>query len=200
MGEICMSVQTKNNSRLQLRILCEGALMVAASVVLSFFKIQFLLAGSINFAMIPIIIFAVRWGCLWGMGAGAVYGTLKFLLGGYAFSWASILLDYTIAYGAVGLAGLCKSRGEKSEKWGWRYPLGAAVGCFARFVIHFISGITIYRIYEPTQIMGVTTGNAWLYSLLYNISYMLPNTIIAIVVCVLLMQPLLKMAPSRRLV
>ena len=88
-----MSTQSSRNSKV--RILCEGALMVAAAIILSYFKLQFLLAGSISFAMIPIIIFAVRRGAGWGVAAGVVYGTLKFILGaGYAWNWASILLDY----------------------------------------------------------------------------------------------------------
>ena len=82
------------SSRQKTKILCEGALMVAAAVALSYVKIQFLQAGSINFAMIPVIIFAVRWGLGWGLAAGAAYGTLKFFLtGGFAINWASMLLD-----------------------------------------------------------------------------------------------------------
>ena len=179
-----MSTQSSRNSKV--RILCEGALMVAAAIILSYFKLQFLLAGSISFVMIPIIIFAVRRGAGWGVAAGVVYGTLKFILGaGYAWNWASILLDYSLAYGAVGFAGLCKGR-----KWG--LPVGAFVGCFARFIVHFISGITIYKITAPTEVIGITVANPWIYSLLYNISYMLPNTIIAIVAGLLLTAPLKK--------
>lgn len=175
------------SSRQKTKILCEGALMVAAAVALSYVKIQFLQAGSINFAMIPVIIFAVRWGLGWGIVAGAAYGTLKFFLsGGYAINLASMLLDYTVAYAMVGMAGLFKGR-----KWG--FPLGAFAGCLARFVIHFITGITIYKIVVPTEVMGMTVSNPYFYSLLYNISYMGPNTVIAIVTCLLLEKPLKKL-------
>lgn len=51
------------------RCITEGGLMIAAALVLSYFKIQFLQAGSINFCMVPLIIFAVRWGLGWGVVA-----------------------------------------------------------------------------------------------------------------------------------
>ncbi len=175
------------SSRQKTKILCEGALMVAAAVALSYVKMQFLQAGSINFAMIPVIIFAVRWGLGWGLAAGAAYGTLKFFLtGGFAINWASMLLDYTAAYAMVGMAGLLKGR-----KWG--FPLGAFVGCLARFVVHFITGITIYRILVPTDVMGMTVSNPYVFSVLYNISYMGPNTVISVIVCLLLDKPLKKL-------
>lgn len=172
------------SSRQKTKILCEGAVMVAAAVALSYLKIQFLQAGSINFAMIPVIIFAVRWGLGWGVAAGAAYGTLKFFLaGGVAINLASMLLDYTVAYAMVGVAGLCKGR-----KWG--FPLGAFAGCLARFVIHFITGITIYKILVPTEVMGMTVSNPYLFSVLYNVSYMGPNTVISVATCLLLDKPL----------
>lgn len=188
-SECAMSNQnvTAASSRQKTRILCEGALMVAAAVALSYLKIQFLQAGSINFAMVPIIIFAVRWGVGWGVVAGAAYGTLKFFVGGgYAINWVSMVLDYTAAYGMVGMAGLCKGR-----KWG--YPMGAFVGCLARFAVHFITGITIYKILVPTEVMGLTISNPVLFSVLYNISYMGPNTVISIATCLLLDRPLKKL-------
>ncbi len=63
--------------------------------------------------------------------------------------------------------------------------LAALIGCICRFIIHFISGITIYAEYME-DIFGLPMTNVWVYSALYNGSYMLPNTIIAVIVCVLL--------------
>ena len=97
-----------------------------------------------------------------------------------------MLLDYTAAYAMVGMAGLLKGR-----KWG--FPLGAFVGCLARFVVHFITGITIYRILVPTEVMGMTVSNPYVFSVLYNISYLGPNTVISVIVCLLLDKPLKKL-------
>ena len=167
------------------RCLTEGGICVALSLALSYLKIPVMsgfgaFGGSIDFVMIPLIVFAVRWGFGWGIGAGLVFGTLKyFLASGSAFSWVSIIFDYSVAYAFIGFAGLFKKKYSL-------LPLAAFVGCFARFIIHFISGVTVYAQYMPEEFMGYTGMTPVLYSVLYNGTYMLPNTVIAIVVCALL--------------
>ena len=173
----------------KLRCLCEGAVCVALSLVLSYLKIPIGAGfggwgGSIDLVMIPLIVYAVHWGLGWGLGAGLVFGTLKFFLaGGAAVNWQSMLLDYSVAYMFVGFAGLMRRK-----RFG--LPMGALLGCIGRFVIHFISGVTVYAILVPTEILGLLTGSAALYSLLYNGTYMLPNTVLAVVLCALLAKPL----------
>ena len=173
----------------KLRCLCEGAVCVALSLVLSYLKIPIGAGfggwgGSIALVMIPLIVYAVHWGLGWGLGAGLVFGTLKFFLaGGAAVNWQSMLLDYAAAYMFVGFAGLM--RGKR-----FGLPMGALLGCIGRFVIHFISGVTVYAILVPTEILGLLTGSAALYSLLYNGTYMLPNTVLAVAVCALVQKPL----------
>lgn len=174
----------------KLRALCECAIFVAAALALSYWKIPIGLelggfGGSIDLVMIPLIVCAVRWGCGYGLGAGLVFGTLKFFLtGGANLTWQSILLDYSLAYMFVGFAGLLRRRPNMA----W---LAALIGCFARFLVHFVSGITIYAEYMY-DIFGLPMTNTWVYSALYNGSYMLPNTVVAVVVCALLSVPLKK--------
>jgi len=167
----------ENGKNMRLRALCEGGIMVALAIGLSYFKFKIWAnGGSVDLVMIPLLIYAVRWGTPWGLGAGLVFGTLKFILaGGYAWGWTSIFLDYSIAYALVGLAGIFKH-----QKMGM-VP-GAIVGGCARFVAHFISGVTIYAITAPTELFNTTFTNPWLYSLAYNASFMVPNIIIAVVV------------------
>ena len=66
------------------------------------------------------------------------------------------------------------------------------LGCFARFVVHFISGVTIYRIYAPTELFNTTFTNPWLYSLVYNGSYMLIDLALCAVILLLLQKPMKK--------
>lgn len=178
----------KNNT---LRTLTEGAILTALALALSYIKIPIGLAfggfgGSVDLVMIPLIVFALRRGTLWGLGAGLVFGTLKFFLaGGVAVNWQSMLLDYSLAYMFVGFAGLL--RGKKAQ-----LPLGAFVGCAARFFIHFLSGVTIYAEYMPEEFMNMVMVSPTVYSILYNGSYMLPNTVLAIIICALLKKPMEK--------
>ena len=167
------------------RCLAEGGLCVALSIALSYLKIPVMsgfggFGGSIDFVMVPLIVFAVRWGLGWGIGAGLVFGTLKyFLASGASISWVSIIFDYSVASAFVGFAGLFKKKYNL-------LPVAALVGCFARFVVHFISGVTVYAQYMPEEFMGFSGMTPVLYSTLYNGTYMLPNTLIAIAVCALL--------------
>ena len=146
--------------------------------------------GSITLVMVPLILFAVRYGAPWGILAGVAFGTLKYFFAeGFAVSWVSIIFDYSVAYGAVGLAGLFRVKGNDYSK----LPLAAFVGCLGRFVIHFISGVTVYAQYMPEEFMGMTMTSPVFYSVLYNGTYMLPNTILAIIICALLMKPAAKL-------
>ena len=176
---------TEKKTQTNVRCLTEGGICVALSLVLSYLKIPVMagfggFGGSIDFVMIPLIIFAVRWGLGWGIGAGLVFGTLKYILAsGFAISWVSIIFDYAVAYAFIGFAGLFRRKYKL-------LPVAALVGCLARFVIHFISGMTVYAQYMPEEFMGYTGMTPFIYSLLYNGTYMLPNTVIAIVICSLL--------------
>lgn len=171
-----------------LRALCETAVLTALALALSYLEIPVGFAfggfgGSISLVMIPLILCALRWGMSWSLGSGLVFGTLKFFFaGGSAISWESMLLDYSLAYMMVGLAGIF--RGKSSFAW-----LGALVGCFGRFLIHFLSGVTIYAEYV-SPIFGWNGSSSVIYSILYNGSYMLPNTIISVAVIALLQVPL----------
>ena len=174
------------NSHLRIRALCEGAIMVALAFVLSFVKLYELPnGGSLTPAMFPILLFAVRWGLGKGLMAGFVFGLLQLMYdSAYAWGWQSMLLDYLLAFTPLGLAGLFKGK-----SWGI-FP-GTVIGCIGRFIVHYISGVTIYRIYEPTEIPGIGVfDDAVLYSIVYNGSYMLPNMLLALAIAIVLYVPM----------
>ena len=183
------------NTNRKTRMLTEGAVCVALAVALSFFKIPIGVSfggfgGSIDLVMIPLIVFAYRWGLGWGLIAGLAFGTLKYFIGnGWAVSWVSIIFDYSVAYMMVGLAGLFKGKKETA------LPVAALVGCIGRFIIHYISGVTVYAQWMPEEFMNMPMTSPAVYSLLYNGTYMLPNTILAVVLCIALI-PLMKRLPS----
>ena len=175
------------NSHLQVRMLCEGAMMVALAQVLSYIKLMELPnGGSLTPAMFPILLFAVRWGLTPGLMAGFTFGLLQLIFdGAYAWGWTSMLLDYILAYGVLGFAGLF------AHKKGGIFT-GTVVGCVLRFIVHFISGVTIYRIYEPTQLFNIEWLNPYLYSAAYNGSYMALDMVICLVIFAVLYKPLKK--------
>ena len=173
-------------SHVRVRCLCEGAILVALGFVLSFVKLYELPnGGSLTPAMFPILLYGLRWGLAPGLSAGFVFGLLQMIFdGAYAWGWQSMLLDYLLAFTPLGLAGLFKGKA-----WGI-FP-GTVLGCAGRFVVHYISGVTIYRIIEPTAVPGFGTfDNAVLYSIVYNASYMVPNMILALVIAAVLYKPM----------
>ena len=176
------------------RILVECALMIAIGTVLS--NIKFFTmpnGGSVTLlSMLPFVLVSFRHGVKWGLFTGLVNGCLQMLLGFWApptptflYFLGEILLDYLVAFTPLGLAGLFKGK-----KWG--IFVGTVVGCLGRFVVHYISGVTIYKILAPTEFMKWTFTSPSAYSLVYNGSYMLPNTIIALVIAAVLYKPLKK--------
>ena len=183
-------MQTEKNDeekmkKKQLYHLFECAVLIALSFALCEVEIQIgALGGSIDFVMVPLFIIAYRNGWGYGIASGLVFGFFKCLIGGgIGYGLPSIMLDYVLAYGAVGVAGFFKRKP-------WAVELSAFIGCLARFGIHFISGVTIYMITAPTECAGITFANPVLYSIVYNALYMLPNTVIAVVVMALLRYPL----------
>ncbi|MCI8624174.1 MAG: energy-coupled thiamine transporter ThiT [Provencibacterium sp.] len=171
------------------RILSECALMVALSAVLQvipFFSLPN--GGSITLAsMAPIVLAALRRGPKWGLLTAFACSLLQMLLGGVSspptetFGWfvLVVLLDYVFAFTCLGLAPLfARPFGKGSKVTG---PLvGTVAVCLIRFLCHFFSGILIWRVYAPEG------QPVWLYSLTYNGSYMLVETILTSVVTVLL--------------
>ena len=158
-----------NHNRDRLRIVCEGAITIALAWALSYLEIDlWFQGGSIGVTMLPLFLFAMRRGAGWGCVTGFVFGTLKFYMaGGWALSWQSMLLDYTVAYALVGLAGLYRAKG--------RSIVSPVIGGMARFCVHYISGVTIYAQYMPDEFWGMSMASPFIYSALYNGGYVVPS-------------------------
>ena len=151
-------------------VMVEGALMVALAFGLHFIKVfQAPYGGSVTLGgMVPLILFAFRHGTGAGVTAGAAYGLLDLVVNPYVVHPAQLILDYPLAYGLVGLAGLFRKN----------VVAGAFVGIFGRFVASFASGVIFFGAYAK--------GNVYAYSALYNAGYLVPEFIIAVTVLLVL--------------
>ena len=182
-----MSTATRRKSYLTVRMLCEGGILLAAAFVLSLLRFwEMYDGGAIDFGMLPILLFAVRWGVGPGLVVGFADGVLQFMqAGGIAIGWQSIIGDYLVAFTVLGLAGL--ARGRKSGIF-----VGTVIGCVARFLVHYIVGATIWASYMPETFFNMTMTTPWFYSLLYNGFYMVIDMALCLVVFALLYKPLHK--------
>ena len=175
----------KNNSHLQLRALCEGAVMVALAQILGYVKLFSLPSGgSITVNMLPIFIYCARWGLAPGLLASFSLSLLQLLLdGAYAWGWQSIIGDYIVAYSVLGLAGLFHKRKNG-------FFMGIAVGGLARFLAAWVVGAVVWGEYMPDSFFGMTMVSPWVYSALYNGSYLLVNLALCLLLGLLMWKKL----------
>ena len=167
-------------SHAKLRALTEGAILIALAEILSFLPLYKMpWGGSVDLAMLPIILYCVRWGFGAGMVASFAHAVLQMLFeGGIAIGWQSIIGDFIVAYTVLGLAGLFKGN----------FFLGTVVACVARFLVHYVVGATIWAEYMPETFFNMTMTTPWIYSALYNAAYMLPDMVVILVIGAILLK------------
>lgn len=172
------------NTKMQKSLkLVENALLIAVATVLSMLPLAELpYGGSVTIAsLFPLVLIAYRSGILWGLGSGLVYGVIQQLLGlknlSYVTGWQSVLavvlLDYLIAFAVIGFAGVFrKGIGKQS----YALAAGAGLACLLRYICHVISGATVWAG------LSIPTQAALGYSFIYNATYMIPETLVLVVV------------------
>ena len=149
------------------RMLVYASVSIALSFVLSCIRLYHMpQGGSITpGSMLPIMIFAYIFGPIPGVLAGIAYGLLQYIQDGYVVHWIQFLLDYPIAFGFLGLAGLHRKN----------LAVGCIIGITGRFLMHFLTGIVFFYEYAKGQPVV-------LYSLIYNGTYLLVELIICVVI------------------
>lgn len=172
----------QTNTQTPVRRLVESAIMVALAVVLSLIKLAELpYGGSVTCAsMLPILVIAYRNGPLWGLGSGLVFSVVQLVTGlsvlSYVTGWQSvlavILLDYIFAFVVSGLGGLFRKQGRSQET---ALIFGALLVSVLRFFFHVVSGATVWAG------LSIPDGAALGYSLVYNATYMIPETIVLLI-------------------
>lgn len=170
-------------NRERLLTMMEIAIMAALSVILGYVKFGAIWAmgGSISLVMVPIFVMMYRRGWKVGIVTGLIVGVLHLLTGGYVVHPVQLVLDYPLAYALLGLGGIVLLNRDSSQRLTISTIIsGIVIGASLRFVSHFVSGIIWFGMYAPDG-MAVPV-----YSFLYNISYLLPEMILTLVVIVLI--------------
>ena len=159
--------------------LTESAVMLSLATVLSLIPLAELpYGGSITAcSMLPLVVLAYRHGTKWGLFCGLVHGLLQMLLGMKNVMYfttplsiaAVIVLDYLLAFGVIGLAGVFRRacKGQTSAMLG-----GALMVSVLRYLLHVLAGATVWAG------LSIPTEAALIYSFVYNLTYMLPETIV----------------------
>ena len=184
-----------SQSSLASRKMLESAILIGVSLVLNefaTFKAPWAFGGSVTLgSILPLVLIAWRWGTAQGLFSAFVFALLQMFIGFMNVTYGQnvlqmffiAFLDYVLAYTVIGLAAVFKDRVKNHL-----VALGGGIllVCALRFLCHFASGWLIWDALWPNE-QGLA---APLYSLIYNGGYMLPETLIALVIGLLLFMPL----------
>lgn len=156
--------------KLSAKQLAFSAVAMTLAVITSIFTVYELpFGGSITlFRMFFICFIGYLYGTKVGVITGAAYGILDFILKPFAITLIQPLLDYPVAFGCLGLAGLFSK-----SKYG--IIKGYLLGVTGRFICHVLTGIIYFYEYADGK-------NVVIYSLTYNASYIVPEAILTILI------------------
>ncbi|MCD7729411.1 MAG: energy-coupled thiamine transporter ThiT [Clostridia bacterium] len=156
-----------------------AAVCIALSFALSYIKMwEMPYGGSITLAsLLPLMIYSYMFGTKKGVMAGFIYGILQALQDPWLIHPAQFLLDYPIAFSAIGLAGMFAHVKALDKLPQVKFALGAIVACALRYVSHVFSGVFAFGTYAASY----GYDSAWVYSLAYN-SFVFVDVAIVIVV------------------
>lgn len=156
-----------NKAKLTTKIMLNVSMAVAIATVLKMFRIMKMpMGGSVTLgSMIPIIFIAYIYGTKVGCLAGVIFGVIDLILGPYVVHPVQLILDYVLAFGVLGFAGYFKEN----------IFVGGLVAIGLRFICHVLSGVVFFASAAEGQ-------NVWVYSILYNGTYLLPEAIIAMII------------------
>ena len=167
-----------NKQKKMLRLV-ESGLMLAMATVLSMVKVLDLpYGGSITaFSALPLILVAYRHGLWQGLLTAFAHALIQLMLGANTLSYATsaaaavaiVVLDYLLAFTVLGLGGLFR---RKCESQGTALVLGALLTGALRYLFHVIAGCTVWAG------LSIPTEAALIYSLAYNATYMIPETLV----------------------
>ena len=165
-------------------------------------------------SMLPVVLISYRHGVKWGICSGFAYALLEMAIGtktvmaafqpGYFGDGVLIvnalimcLLDYVVAFTVLGLGGAFRNKIQNS---GVALMTGSLVALGARYVTHIASGYILFAGYaewfftqEGFPAWGASLVETlspellgFVYSVVYNGMYMIPEMIITAVVALLL--------------
>ena len=153
------------------RALTISALMIALATVLGMIKVFSMpQGGSVTlFSILPIVVCGYLLGTRRGIMAGFCVGLINLIFGPYVIHPVQLLLDYPVAFGALGLSGLAANQKNGLTK-------GYILGIIGRYICAVLSGVIFFGEYAPEGF------NAWTWSLWYNLTYLAAEGAITLIV------------------
>ncbi len=177
-GEYGMSESTKvqgtKSAQFGAMKIVFGAMGIALAMVTSYVKLfEMPMGGSVTLlSMLFIVLIGYWYGPKLGISVAIAYGVLQFVLDPYVVSVPQVLVDYPLAFGALGLAGVFHNR-----KHG--LYIGYIVAVLGRYFFAFLSGYIFFGMYAPEE------WNPVFYSLAYNGAYLGAEAVLTLIIIAL---------------
>lgn len=148
-----------------------SAMGIALAMVTSYIKVwEMPMGGSITLmSMLFICLIGYWFGPKYGLLAGAAYGLLQFIVDPYMLTIPQVILDYPLAFGALGLSGFFSNR-----KYGLQ--IGYFAGVLGRFLCSTLSGVIFFASFAPKGM------NPWAYSAMYQGGYLGAEAVITLAI------------------
>ena len=158
-------------TNMKVKMLTVGAVCVALAFILNQMALfRMPMGGSVTVFSMLFVVLAGYWlGAGYGVIVGVALGFLNLITGPYILHPVQFIVDYPLAYGALGLSGLFRK-----QKYG--LPIGYVVGVLGRYAMVFFSGYLFFAAFAPEG------QHPALYSAIYNITYIAPEMIVTLVI------------------
>ncbi|MBQ6582302.1 MAG: energy-coupled thiamine transporter ThiT [Mogibacterium sp.] len=168
---LLLIMRSGKDKKMDVRALTVSALMIALAIVLGQIKLFSMpQGGSVTlFSILPIVLCGYLLGTQRGVMAGFCVGLLNLIFGPYVIHPVQMLMDYPIAFGALGLSGLTRNAKNGLTK-------GYLIGILGRYICAVLSGVIFFGAYAPEGF------NAWTWSLWYNLTYLEVEGVITLIV------------------
>lgn len=159
-----------HKTKLTTKQLVFSAAALALAMVCSMIKFANLpMGGSVTlFSMLFVVLIGYWYGPYVGLMTGFAYGLLQFVIEPIFYTLPQMILDYPLAFGALGLAGFFYKKNHGLQ-------IGYVVGVLGRYIFAVISGVVFFGAYAPEGTPAI------IYSLTYNATYLLPEAIVTLV-------------------
>lgn len=143
------------------RCIAMAGVTLAMSYGLSYIKLwEMPQGGAVTFlSLLPVMVFSFIYGTKKGVFVCFIYGILQAVQDPWIIHPAQFLLDYPIAFAAIGLTGIFADSPKLQNKPQLAFLFGALLSSGIRFASHVLSGIFAFPSAEMSP---------FLFSLLYN--------------------------------
>lgn len=163
--------KSENKAKLTTKQLTYSAVALALAMVCSMIKFANLpMGGSVTLcSMLFIVLIGYWFGPYVGLTTAFAYGLLQFVVEPIFYTLPQMLIDYPLAFGALGLAGFFAGKKHGLQ-------IGYLVGVIGRYIFAVISGFVFFGAYAPEGTPAIV------YSLGYNATYIVPEAVITLII------------------